>query len=71
MTTISEITLHLVKLPLVTPYRVSYRVYEDFDPIIVEARDTDGGIGWGEGHISPGYSFETCLLYTSPSPRDS
>ena len=59
MTTVSEITLHLVKLPLVTPYRVSYRVYEDFDPIIVEARDTDGGIGWGEGHISPGYSFET------------
>ncbi len=59
MTTISEITLHLVKLPLITPYRVSYRVYEDFDPIIVEARDADGGIGWGEGHISPGYSFET------------
>ncbi|MCH8198239.1 MAG: hypothetical protein IH904_09165, partial [Proteobacteria bacterium] len=59
MTTISEITLHLVKLPLITPYRVSYRVYEDFDPIIVEARDADGRTGWGEGHISPGYSFET------------
>ena len=56
---VEEITLYRVKLPLETPYHVSYRVYEDFDPIIVEARDSDGRLGWGEGHISPGYSDET------------
>ncbi|MEE9196258.1 MAG: enolase C-terminal domain-like protein, partial [Alphaproteobacteria bacterium] len=56
---IEEITLHRVKLPLAVPYHVSYRVYEDFGPIIVEARGADGHTGWGEGHISPGYSDET------------
>ncbi len=56
---IRSLTLHLLKLPLSEPYHVSYRVYEDFDPIMVEVEDTDGRISWGEGHISPGYSDET------------
>jgi L-alanine-DL-glutamate epimerase-like enolase superfamily enzyme len=56
---IRAITLHLVRLPLIEPYHVSYRVYEGFDPIIVEAEGEDGTVGWGEGHISPGYSEET------------
>jgi L-alanine-DL-glutamate epimerase-like enolase superfamily enzyme len=59
MARVEEITLYLVKLPLSVPYHVSYRVYEDFDPILVEARDSDGRLAWGEGHISPGYSDET------------
>jgi L-alanine-DL-glutamate epimerase-like enolase superfamily enzyme len=57
--TVAEMTLYRVKMPLSVPYHVSYRVYEDFEPIIVEARDADGRIGWGEGHISPGHTFET------------
>ena len=57
--TIAEITLYRVKMLLSVPYHVSYRVYDDFEPIIVEARDSDGRIGWGEGHISPGHTFET------------
>ena len=57
--TIAEIVLYRLRMPLATPYHVSYRVYDDFDPIIVEARDGNGGVGWGEGHISPGYSHET------------
>ncbi|MDC0033239.1 mandelate racemase [Alphaproteobacteria bacterium] len=57
--TIQRITLYRVKMLLSVAYHVSYRVYEDFEPIIVEARDTDGRIGWGEGHISPGHTFET------------
>lgn len=57
--TIADITLHRLKLPLTTPYHVSYRVYEDFDPIIAEIRDGHGRVGWGEGHVSPGYSAET------------
>ncbi|MEX2643305.1 MAG: enolase C-terminal domain-like protein [Acetobacterales bacterium] len=56
---ISEIVVRLAKFPLTKPYRVSYRVYEDFDPIIVVMRDEDGRVAWGEGHISPGYSHET------------
>jgi L-alanine-DL-glutamate epimerase-like enolase superfamily enzyme len=57
--TIAEITLYRVKMLLSVPYHVSYRVYEDFEPIIVEARNSDGRVGWGEGHISPGHTFET------------
>ncbi len=57
--TIEKITLYRVKMLLTVPYHVSYRVYDDFEPIIVEARDSDGRIGWGEGHISPGHTFET------------
>ena len=53
------ITLYQVRLPLTTPYKVAYRVYNDFDPIFVRLRDTNGNEGWGEGHISPGYSHET------------
>jgi L-alanine-DL-glutamate epimerase-like enolase superfamily enzyme len=58
-TRLERITLHRIRLPLVRPYHVSYRVYEHFEPIIVEMRDSDGRSGWGEGHISPGYSHET------------
>jgi L-alanine-DL-glutamate epimerase-like enolase superfamily enzyme len=36
-----------------------YRTFTEFEPIIVEVRDGDGRVGWGEGHISPGSSSET------------
>lgn len=56
---LSEITLRRVSLPLIRPYRLSYRTFTEFEPIVVEARSSDGRIGWGEGHISPGSSAET------------
>jgi L-alanine-DL-glutamate epimerase-like enolase superfamily enzyme len=56
---LEAITLRAVRLPLVRPYVLSYRTFTEFEPIIVEARDGDGRIGWGEGHISPGSSSET------------
>src|SRR5437588_12412601 len=56
---LQEITLRAVRLPLIRPYVLSYRTFTEFEPIIVEVRDSDGGIGWGEGHISPGSSSET------------
>jgi L-alanine-DL-glutamate epimerase-like enolase superfamily enzyme len=56
---LGEIVLRVVRLPLVRPYRLSYRTYTEFEPILVEVRSTDGGVGWGEGHISPGSSSET------------
>src|SRR6187399_3576624 len=54
-----ELTLRTVRLPLIRPYVLSYRTFTEFEPIIVEVRDADGRIGWGEGHISPGSSSET------------
>jgi L-alanine-DL-glutamate epimerase-like enolase superfamily enzyme len=56
---LAELTLRTVRLPLIQPYVLSYRTFTEFEPIIVEARDADGRIGWGEGHISPGSSSET------------
>ena len=56
---LEAITLRAVRLPLVRPYVLSYRTFTEFEPIIVEARDGNGRIGWGEGHISPGSSSET------------
>ena len=57
--TLREITLRRVHIPLLTPYRLSYRVFEAFEPIIVEVRDGGGRSGWGEGHIAAGSSAET------------
>jgi L-alanine-DL-glutamate epimerase-like enolase superfamily enzyme len=56
---LQEIVLRTVRLPLMRPYVLSYRTFTEFEPIIVEVRDADGRIGWGEGHISPGSSRET------------
>src|SRR6516165_5236611 len=56
---LQEIKLRTVRLPLVRPYVLSYRTFTEFEPIIVEVRDGDGRVGWGEGHISPGSSSET------------
>jgi L-Ala-D/L-Glu epimerase len=56
---LQEIKLRTVRLPLIRPYVLSYRTFTEFEPIIVEVRDSDGRVGWGEGHISPGSSRET------------
>jgi L-alanine-DL-glutamate epimerase-like enolase superfamily enzyme len=56
---LGEIVLRVLRLPLVRPYKLSYRTFTEFEPIIVELRSQDGRIGWGEGHISPGSSAET------------
>src|SRR5262249_50431592 len=56
---LQEIVLRTVRLPLIRPYVLSYRTFTEFEPIIVEVRDSGGRVGWGEGHISPGSSSET------------
>jgi len=56
---LQEVTLRKVCLPLIRPYVLSYRTFDEFEPIIVEVRDSDDRVGWGEGHISPGSSSET------------
>jgi L-alanine-DL-glutamate epimerase-like enolase superfamily enzyme len=54
-----EIILRRVRLPPLRPYLLSYRTFTEFEPIVVEIRDADGRVVWGEGHISPGSSVET------------
>lgn len=56
---IEDIVLRTIRLPLKRPYKLSYRTFTEFEPIIVELRSHDGHTGWGEGHISPGSSSET------------
>ncbi|MGI9386217.1 MAG: mandelate racemase/muconate lactonizing enzyme family protein [Methyloligellaceae bacterium] len=56
---IEFIDLYRVNLPLKVPYRLSYRTFESFEPILVRVCDNDGREGWGEQHISPGSSSET------------
>lgn len=56
---IDFVRLYRVELPLSTPYRLSYHTFETFEPILVEIGDSDGRVGWGEQHISPGSSAET------------
>jgi L-Ala-D/L-Glu epimerase len=56
---IEDIVLRTVRMPLKRPYKLSYRTFTEFEPVIVEIRGRDGAIGWGEGHISPGSSSET------------
>jgi L-Ala-D/L-Glu epimerase len=56
---LQEIVLRTVRLPLVRSYVLSYRTFTEFEPIIIQVRDGDGRVGWGEGHISPGSSRET------------
>ena len=56
---IRSLRLRRLRLPLVTPYRLSYRTFEEFEPIVVEVIDDRGHLAFGEGHISPGSSRET------------
>ena len=56
---ICAVSLYRVRLPLVTPYRLSYFTFDQFEPIIVVVYDDRGRSGFGEGHIAPGSSSET------------
>ncbi len=57
--TIRRVTLRRLGMPLHVPYKLSYRTFEEFEPYLVEIVTTEGGHGFGDGHISPGSSDET------------
>ncbi|MCA0421857.1 MAG: hypothetical protein LCH61_00790 [Proteobacteria bacterium] len=59
MATIRKITLRRLHLPLIRPYRLSYRTFETFEPFLVEVEDDEGRTGFADAHISPGSSSET------------
>jgi L-alanine-DL-glutamate epimerase-like enolase superfamily enzyme len=56
---IREARIHQLRLPLEKPYRVSFRTYTEFEPIVVELVGDDSQVGWGEAYIPPGSTFET------------
>ncbi|MCE8042319.1 hypothetical protein HOP60_09115 [Halomonas daqingensis] len=56
---ITSVNLRKLRLPLVVPYRLSYRTFEVFEPYYIEIMAEDGRSGFGDGHISPGSSSET------------
>jgi len=59
MSKVAKVTLRRLRLPLVQPYRLSYRTFEEFEPFLVEIDTDDGRRGFADGHISPGSSSET------------
>jgi L-alanine-DL-glutamate epimerase-like enolase superfamily enzyme len=59
MSNITKVSLRRLRLPLIQPYRLSYRTFEEFEPYLVEIADDRGRHGFADGHISPGSSSET------------
>jgi L-alanine-DL-glutamate epimerase-like enolase superfamily enzyme len=54
-----SLSLRRLRLPLIRPYRLSYRTFKQFEPYLVEITDDLGRTGFADGHISPGSSSET------------
>lgn len=59
MPRLKKAVLRRLDLPLVRPYRLSYRTFERFEPFLLELEDEDGATGFADGHVSPGSSSET------------
>jgi L-alanine-DL-glutamate epimerase-like enolase superfamily enzyme len=59
MTAVARITVRRLRLPLPVPYKASNLVFTTFDPIVVHVTMADGGEGWGEAVVGPGYTDET------------
>ena len=58
MALIGRIEIRRLKMPLIKPYHLSYRTFEEFEPFVVFV-EGDGVAGVGDAHISPGSSSET------------
>ena len=59
MQKLTWVSVRRLRLPLIRPYRLSYRTFEEFEPYLVEIADDQGRAGFADGHISPGSSAET------------
>jgi len=59
MPKLTTLILRRLRLPLIRPYRLSYRTFDEFEPYLVEVTDDAGRTGFADGHISPGSSAET------------
>ena len=61
LSNLKSITLREIQLPLVHPFTTSFGQQDYTHPIIIEIKDNDGNIGWGETSVmkSPSYCYET------------
>lgn len=59
MTRLARIRLTRLRIPLTTPYRLSFGPVEHFDTVLVECESGDGRIGLGEATVLTGYTEET------------
>ncbi len=61
MLTLHTVTLYHLRMPLVAPFETSFGRITHRECLVVEARDADGLIGWGEvvADRDPGYAYET------------
>jgi L-Ala-D/L-Glu epimerase len=56
---IVSVEIRHLRLPLVRPYRLSYRTFDEFEPYLVVVMADSGAIGFADAHIAPGSSRET------------
>lgn len=56
---IQRITLHRLKVPLTTPYKLSLAEIRAFDTVLVQAQAGDGRTGLGEATLLTGYTNES------------
>jgi L-alanine-DL-glutamate epimerase-like enolase superfamily enzyme len=68
MPTLSQIKIFYCKFPLQIRYNLSYGALNFFNTIILEIKDSEGNIGYGEATFLEGYSpekpdesYDTCL----------
>ena len=63
------------KFILIDPKMLELSTYEGIPhllcPVITEAKKAASVLGWVVKEMESRYRLMTCLLYTSPSPRDS
>jgi L-alanine-DL-glutamate epimerase-like enolase superfamily enzyme len=56
---IEHVTLYRLRVPLTTPYRLSFGPIHAFDTVLIETRDAGGHAGLGEATYLTGYTDET------------
>lgn len=56
---IDAIDVHLLAVPLTTPYKLAFGPVDHYDTIIVELAAADGRRGFGEATLLTGYTDET------------
>lgn len=56
---LERVQLHLLKVPLVEPYRLAFGDLHAFDTLIVELTDAAGRHGFGEATVLTGYTDES------------
>ncbi len=61
MLRLHTITLYHLRMPLVAPFETSFGRITHRECLVVEARDAEGQVGWGEvvADRDPGYAYET------------